>query len=113
MIFKLGGGNAVTVVCCDFAPAVPILAESSSSYATAGNFSEELGPAEVEGGRKIVETRFMAMVEEMGVGEIPRRRLAPREGFYTGVTPGSGVYRSNKCHSHLAILIGSEESFAG
>ena len=55
----------------------------------------------------------MAMVEEMGVGEIPRRRLAPQEDFYTGVTPGSGVYRSNECHSHLAILIGSEESFAG
>jgi len=111
LIFKLGGGNAVTVVCCDFAPAVPILAESSSS--TVGNFSGELGPAEIEGGRKIVETRFMAMVEEMGVGEIPRRRLAPLDGFYTGMTPGSGVYRSNKCHSHLAILIGSEESFAG
>ena len=43
----------------------------------AGDFSDKLGPAEDEGERKIVDTRFMAIVEEMGVGRIPRRRLAP------------------------------------
>lgn len=43
---------------------VSMLTESSSSCTTTGNFSPELGPAEDEGERKIVETRFMAMVEE-------------------------------------------------
>ena len=52
----------MTVVCWDFKSAVSVHTESSSSYTTAGDFSPELGPAEDEGDRKIVETRFMAMV---------------------------------------------------
>ena len=53
-----------TVVCWDFASAISVLTDSSSSGVTAGIFSAELGPAEDEGERKIVETRFMLVVEE-------------------------------------------------
>ena len=64
MIFKLGGGNGVTVVCWDFISAVSVLIEASSSSTVAGAFSPELGPPEVEGERKTAETRLMAMMEE-------------------------------------------------
>lgn len=62
LIFKLGGDNAATVVCWDFASAISVLTDLSSSATVAGGISDELGAEDGEE-RKIVETRFMAMVE--------------------------------------------------
>lgn len=59
LIFKLGGDNAATVVCWDFASAISVLTDSSSSTTVAGDASDALGPAEDGEERKIVETRFM------------------------------------------------------
>jgi hypothetical protein len=64
LIFKLGGDKAATVVCWDFASAISVLTDSLSSTTVAGEASDELGPAEDGEERKIVETRFMAIVEE-------------------------------------------------
>ena len=64
LIFKLGGDNTGTVVCWDLASAISVLADSSSSTTVVGEVSDRLGPAEDDEERKIVETRFMAMIEE-------------------------------------------------
>ena len=87
LIFKFGSGNTVTVVCWDFASAISVLADSLSSSVTAGSFSPELGPAEDEGERKIVETRFMAMVEgRWGLEGFQGGDWRHRKVFYTGAT---------------------------
>lgn len=67
LIFKLGGGNTATVVCWDFASAISVLADSSSSTTVEGDVSGRLGPEEDGEDRKIVETRFMAIVERWGL----------------------------------------------
>ena len=84
LIFKLGGDNGATVVCCDFASAISVLTDSSSSSPTAGSFSGGLGPAGDEGERKIVETRFMVMAEEgWGLEGFLVDDWRHEEGFYT------------------------------
>jgi len=104
LIFKLGGGATATVVCCDFASAVSVLTESPSSCTTAGDFSPELGPAEDEGERKIVETRLMAVVEgRWGLEGFRGEDWRHAEGFYTGVATISDVYSFAHIHSYLEV----------
>lgn len=94
LIFKLGGVNGVTVVCCDFTSAISVLTDSSSSSPTIGSFSGGLGPADDEGERKTAETRFMVMVEEgWGLEGFRGEDWRYVEGFYTRWRPrASGAY---------------------
>ena len=77
-----------------------MLTDALSSSTTAGDFSPELGPAEDEGERKIVETRLMAVVEgRWGLEGFRGEDWRHGEGFISA----SGVYSFAHIHSYLVV----------